>query len=297
MFKRLLFLLPVLFLTHAGRSPLMGQEIEDLVSRYTSENGQGYLQPLADAFGSNLNSGLFHSARIPRFGLNIELSLETATALITDEQKTFTATTDGLFEPVQSAEVPTIFGDADPYEVQGTGGTVYTFPGGFAVDRLPIAVPQIAVGSFMGTQGVLRYINLDLGENFGTLKLLGYGFRHSLSQYLPLLPVDLAATFFRQKFELGDIVQASATYYGIMASKRSGMLELYAAYGFGSSDLDISYEYEGAEGPEQISFNLQSESASRLTLGLALTLSRLNVHADFSMGSSNVAGLGVGLTL
>ncbi len=297
MFKtRLAFLLACCAL-FSGSPPLSGQELEELISRYTSENGKGFLQPLADTFGSNLNSGLFHSAEISRFGLNIEFSLETATALIKEEQKTFTATTDGLFEPVQSAEVPTIFGASEPVEVSGAGGTVYTFPGGFAIDRLPIILPQLTVGSFMGTQAIVRFIDLDLGENLGRLKLFGYGFRHSLSQYDPTLPFALAATFFRQQFELGELVQANATYYGIELGKNMGKLNFYVGYGLGSSNLDIEYAYSGAEGEEQISFNLTSENTGKLTFGLAYRLGALNLHSDLSIGSSTVFALGAGLIL
>ncbi|KAA3618704.1 MAG: hypothetical protein DWQ05_07000 [Calditrichaeota bacterium] len=287
----------LLFFLFLFSVPAQGQEFEDLVSRYTSENGKGYMQPLADAFGATLNSGLYHSAKIPAFGINVELSIETTTAIITDEQKTFTATTEGLFEPVQTAEVPTIFGDVEPLEVPGTGGTAYVFPGGFGVKRLPVAVPQLTVGSFMGTQAMLRYMQFDLGDDFGSLKVLGYGVRHSISQYIPLFPVDIAATFFRQKFELGDIVEANATYFGIQSSLQRSIFEFYAGYGYGKSNLDLRYEFEGTDGSEEISFELDSEGSNRLTFGFGVNLLLFNLHTDFTLGQSNVLGLGVGFKL
>lgn len=277
--------------------PVQAQEFEDFVAQYTSDNGKGYLQPLADTFGANLNSGIFHSAKIPFIGINLELSIETATALIKDEQKTFTATTEGLFEPVQTAEVPTIFGKAEPVTLPGTGGTAYAFPGGFNVKRFPVAVPQLTVGSFMGTQAVVRYIKLDTGADLGELKILGYGARHSISQYIPLFPVDIAATFFRQNFKLGDIVEANATYFGVQGSLRRSILELYAGYGYGVSNLDVSYDFDSADGPENIAFSLDSEGSNRLTLGVGFNLFLFNVHADFTMGQSNVFGIGAGLKL
>jgi len=36
------------------------QDIESLLEKYTQENGQAYMQPLADVFGASFNSGLFH---------------------------------------------------------------------------------------------------------------------------------------------------------------------------------------------------------------------------------------------
>ncbi len=297
MTKRIVNFSYLLFLVTFLSLPLEAQEFEDLVSRYTSDNGKGYLQPLADTFGANLNSGLFHSARIPFIGINIELSIETSTALVKDEQKTFTATTEGLFEPVQSVEVPTIFGESAPVTVSGIGGTAYAFPGGFDVKRFPVAVPQLTIGSIMGTQAVVRYMKIDTGDDLGSLKILGYGVRHSISQYLPLFPIDIAATFFRQSFKLGDIVEANATYFGVQGSIRKNILELYAGYGYGVSSLEVNYDYEGADGPENISFGLDSEGSNRLTVGLGFNLMLFNLHADFTMGQSNVFGIGAGLKL
>jgi len=276
-------------------SSLLAQDLEDYVSKYTSENGKGYLQPLADAFGANINSGLYHGARISTFGLNIYLGVETMTALIGDESKLFTAKTEAPFSPETTVRTPTILGSTTGASVTGTGGTVYNFPGGLDLDKLPLAVPQVTVGSFLGTEAMLRYIDVTIDDNIGNVKLLGFGARHSLSQYLKDFPVDLAAGFFIQKLEVGDIVEANTRYFGVQGSLSSGLLTFYGGAGLESASLDISYHFE--DSGETIAFDLDAENSARFTAGVALKLAILQLHADYNFASQNVLAIGLGLGL
>lgn len=282
----------------AALSPLHAQDLEDYVSKYTSENGKGYLQPLADAFGANINSGLYHGARISTIGLHIYLGVETMTALIADNQKVFTAKTEAPFSPESTAETPTIFGSTTGTSVTGTGGTVFNFPGGLDLSKVPIAVPQVTVGSILGTDATLRFIEVTINDNFGKVKLFGFGVRHSLSQYLKNFPIDLAAGFFIQKFEVGDIVEANAKYFGLQGSYSTGILTFYGGAGLESASLDISYNFESDSGSATtIAFDLDADNSVRFTAGVALNLAVLQLHADYNFASQNVVALGLGFGL
>ena len=51
-------------------------------------------------------------------------------------------------------------------------------------------------------------IAVDTGDaEFGDIGLLGFGVRHSISQYMENAPVSLAASVFYQKLKVGDAVQ------------------------------------------------------------------------------------------
>lgn len=279
-------------------SPLQAQDLESYVSKYTSENGKGYLQPLADAFGANINSGLYHSARISTFGLHIYLGVETMTALIADEQKVFTARTEAPFSPETTAETPTIFGRTAGTSVTGTGGTVFNFPGGLDLSKVPIAVPQVTAGSILGTEATLRFIEVTIDDNFGKVKLFGFGVRHNVSQYFKTLPIDLAAGFFIQKFEVGDVVEANAKYFGLQGSYSTGILTFYGGLGLESASLDISYRFESGNGSATtIAFDLDANNSVRFTTGVALKLAVLRLHADYNVASQNVVALGLGFGL
>jgi len=275
---------------------LPAQELEDYVSKYTSENGAGYMQPLADAFGGSLNSGFYHGARIKSFGFHIYIGVETMTALIANDQKTFTAKTEAPFNSAQTAQAPTLFGSGKGAAVTGTGGTVFNFPGGLDLDKLPIAVPQVSIGSLLGTEATLRFVEVETDENIGKIKLFGFGAQHSLSQYFKNFPIDLTAGFLIQKFEVGDIVEANTKYFGLQGSFSRSILTLYGGAGIASTTLNIAYDYESGAGTETIKFDLEAENAARFTAGVALNLIVLKLHADYNFGAQNViaAGLGFG---
>lgn len=275
---------------------LHGQELEDYVSKYTSENGAGYMQPLADAFGANLNSGFYHSAHIQTLGLHFYFGIEAMVALIADDQKTFTAKTEDPFSPAQTAEAPTIFGSGQGAAVIGTGGTVFNFPGGLDIKKLPLAVPQVSVGSILGTEATVRFAKAKIDDNIGEVKLFGIGAQHSLSQYFKDFPIDLAAGFLIQKFEIGDIVEANTKYFGLQGSLSRSVLTLYGGVGLESATLDIAYDYESDTGTQRVAFDLEADNSVRFTAGVALNLLVVKLHADYNFGSQNViaAGLGFG---
>lgn len=269
------------------------QKLEDYLSRYLGDNGKKYLQPLGDAFGANMNSGLYHSAHIPRVGLHLGLDLLIPAALIAEDQRTFTATTEEGFYPVTTREVPTVFGDTQPVTIAGQGGTVYNFPGGYDLSMLPLAIPQVTVGSLLGTELTLRYAVAQLNEDIGDLTLTGIGIRHSVSQYIPLFPIDVSVSYFHQTLKVGDILDAATDVVGVQASKSFSLLTLYGGVAYEKAGMDVSYTHgEGAEA-ETIAFSLEGQNKMRMTVGANLHLALFQLHADYSLASQNSACLGL----
>lgn len=274
-------------------SPLQAQTFEEFVSKYTSENGQGYMRPLADALGGNLNSGLFSTARIPKMGFHFRIGIEAMVAFVADKQKTFEATTPDYYPQQTTIEAPTVFGEIEAMEVAGPGGTTYLFPGGLNVKIMPIAVPQLTIGNLFGTEAILRWFQFDMGEDFGELKLLGYGLRHNINQYLPVLPIDVSAGIFLQSFKVADIVDAKTFFLGVQGSFKASVLTLYGGLGFESSKLDIAFDVGEGENAEEIAYDLRSKNSVRFTVGFALQLLIMRIHADYNMGYQSVACAGV----
>ena len=269
------------------------QELEDFVGNYTGENGKGFMQPLADAFGANMNSGLYHSAKIDS-GFQLYIGVVTTTALIADGQKTFTATTQGLFNPETNMEAPTIFGAVEGATVEGIAGTTYNFPGGFDLNILPLAIPQMHIGNLFGTEATVRYIAVDLGDNFGKLDVFGWGVRHSISQYFNDISVDIAVGYFQEKFDVGDIVEAKSSLVGIQASKDVGVLTFFGGLGFENASLDITYEYDDGETMETIEFDLEGSNSVRFTAGLTLKLGVIRLNTNINLADQTVFAAGLG---
>jgi len=281
---------------HVGKA----QELEDFVSAYTGENGRMYLQPLGDALGANLSSNLFHSAKIPKMKFNIELSIATATVFISNNQRTFEATPDASFTPANPSEVPvtvpTVFGSTQSVTLAGEGGTATSFPGGVDLNAVPIAVPQLRVGSVFGTDFTVRYFGIDLGDELGSLSLFGFGIRHSISQYLPdAFPVQLAAGYYNHSLALENFSETSASLINIQGSKKFGLLMVYSALGYESADTNFNYTSSEADG--EVNLDLDTSNSLRFTLGAALKLGPLFVNADYNLGMSNVVSVGLGFSI
>lgn len=281
--------------------PVIGnaQSVEDLLSKYTSENGQKYLQPFADAFSANLNSGLFHNAKIKKAGFQLYLGVETPVAMIGSSQKTMTATTEGDYFPKTTVDdVPTIFGPTEGKKVEDPqSGLVYVFPGGFDVDALPMVMPQLTIGSLFGTDFTLRYAQVSKVEDLGTVKLFGWGVRHSIDQYLKL-PINLAVGYYRQKFDVGDYMSAQTNTINAQASYSIPIVTFYGGLGYQSGKVDIGYEYIDPQTDEasDIRFNMTPANTVLLTLGIGFDLGPFNLHGDYNLAQQSTYAVGLGLS-
>ena len=274
------------------------QELGDLLSKYKETNGKLYMQPLADAFGTSFNSGLYHNAAIKQKGFQLYVGVSAMAAIVPNKLKTFQAKPEGLFvpegDPNASYEAPTILGDPDGLTIDGVGGTSYTFPGGWNLDYVPFAVPQVTIGSLWGTNATFRFISYDAGEDIGKLEVFGWGIRHNLDQYLEMLPFNLAIGYYNQYFKVGDIVDANGSLINLQASIQKSIFTLYGGLGYETSSLDISYTYEGEDVEEEISFDLDGPKALRATLGVTFNLGPLKLNADYNLAKVNVFSAGIG---
>lgn len=170
---------------------------QDELQRLAKENAKGYLTPFATAFGTDMNSGLFYSAK-PHKVLGFDFGIRMMFAFVPDEDMTYSfqmptsvtfnfggvdyeVATDDIYTAEDLArldEAPTIFGD-DAYESimpdeqlldNATGNVIdddslaaiaekaaVPIPPGFDISGLPLAIPQISVGLPMKSEVMLRF--------------------------------------------------------------------------------------------------------------------------------------------
>jgi hypothetical protein len=269
--------------------------IEKLVSNYAKGIGTLYLQPLADAYGANMNGGIFHGAKIDKWGFHINIGVVGMGAFITEEQKTFVPVDEGPIHPITGKVLPTIFGKTETVDWDGI-----ELPGGVVdADIVPLIVPQLTIGSVMGTQLTLRWIELNITEEIGKIGVFGIGGQHSLSQYIPILPIDIAVGFFWQKFSIGDLVKANGTYLGLNVGYSLSVLHFYGGIGYEKATMDIHYvaEVEGSTDPFVVDIAMEGANTMRTTLGLLLDLPIVKIFADYNFAKQNsfTAGIGFGL--
>jgi hypothetical protein len=276
-----------------------GAQVDDRLEAYTGRNASGYLAPLVDAFRSNLNAGLFHSARIERDGFHVGLEFNAMATFFDEESRTFLAVTEEGFAPEKHVEAPTVVGDPDAVFVTGNASTMFAFPGGFDVDRMYFTCPQLRIGNWKGTEAVGRLILYDTGsEDLGRLGVWGAGLRHSLSQYFPALaPFDLALAGMWQHAQLDndanlDVIDSELLTVALHSGIALGSLYPYAGLAIDWYRFDVHYDEDGTT-PVDLSF--RSDEDFQLTLGVSYQAGFMAAYGEYSVADQNslAAGLSV----
>jgi hypothetical protein len=181
---------------------------------------------------------------------------------------------------------------------------VITLPiGGFEaisdLSFLPLAAPQLSLGTVLGTRVTFRYLpSITLDEELGKFKYFGFGIQHNPGVLLPTpLPFDIGVGYFTQTLEIGTLFKAKTTAFGINASKKLGVgpisITPYAGFMIEKSNIDITYDFIVDTEEIHVAFALEGENRSRITLGLSLRLLMLNFNADYNIGKYNSVTVGV----
>jgi len=292
--------------------PEMGDDDDDLESlliQVGREYARSYILPLAQGWGANQNSGLFHTAAIPQSRLSVTIGLKVMGAHLDESDKTFRRVLRGVrlnqyldLPPDDDREGdivlegPTVVGDPD---AMGTatgyvnGIPVYqmeTIEGLIESRWVPLAAPELQVGGIAGLKAVVRWLPaIDLGD-FGETKYLGYGLQWSPSGFLPPLPVDVVIGFFKQEIDLGTIIETEASSYFVGASKSFALATVYGGLAKESSEMTVSYDREDSD--ETISFDIEGDMSSRLTLGATFNLGA-KLNAEIGIGKLTVVTAGL----
>ena len=272
--------------------------LEKALQQYASEEVKGYIQPVGDLFGANLNAGLFHSADIPKMGFHFRLELIGMGSLVGDAQKTYTANAPPGWNP-GTFQTATVFGEKGGSVVDQTTGFTYRGSDGVInTSILPLAVPQISIGDLYGTRVIVRFIATpEFGDGgFPKATLLGIGVQHSVSQYFPSVPVDIAGHFFYNRFTVGDLIDVSGISIGAEASKSFSVLTLYGGLAWEKSSMNLKYTPSNTTTP-LVDITLDGANNFRFTVGLGLQLAFLSLFGDANFGSVTnfSAGIGFGI--
>lgn len=286
----------VTFLILGISIPQSMAQLEDAIEQLTGSNTKGYLTPFVEVFGRNLNTGIYRTAHVSKMGLHLYVGIATMGALIPESAKSFNGIPPEPYNqtPVKTASV---FGGEGTVVPGPVPSLSYAFQNGQIQGNLfPLAVPQLEIGSILGTVIKVRFFLYDFGEGIGEIKLNGYGFQHSLSQYVPLMPIDISLGLFHHSFEVGDIITAGALSYGLQASKSFSLLTFYGTLAVEKADMDVSYTYEGegSNQSEEIELKLKSKNSIYMTLGAGLNLPVVKLNGDLSLGKYTTVSLGIG---
>ncbi len=356
--KRLLSLLLILTLSVSFTNRANAVDFQEELKKLAQDNAVGYVGPFATAFGTAMNSGLYHTAK-PHGILGFDISAKISLVQVNDEDLSYMFVVPGqipipedYFNPGSNdtlwlngnniwtdRETPTMFGvdtgrtlfadgaDAELIAAMQAAGysdaeitiargspqwqnaldqipSLETIPG-TGVDMVPLILPQVSVGLPFKTEVLVRFIpEIDAGD-FGKVKFLGLGVKHSISQWIPvpLLGLDITGQYATQKLTAGPI-ESNNTAFNLQFSRRFGFMLLsltpYAGIGMESSDIKVDYTVDDPGNPyhgQHVAFDLEGNNTSRITAGARLQLTLITVNADINIGEYTAYSVGVGLTL
>lgn len=81
---------------------------------------------------------------------------------------------------------------------------VFHLPPGGDINNIVAGIPQIVIGSYFGTELLLRYVpTINLGSNIGDFNFWGLGIKHSISQYFDM-PFDCSFQAVYQRTKLSN---------------------------------------------------------------------------------------------
>ena len=239
-----------------------------------------------------MSAGWYRTAAIPQMGLNVSFDIIAMGSSVGDNQKSYTRNA-----PWGSFQTATAFGSTGTLSTDpNTGFSLRGSDGAFNTPIFPLATLQLRVGSFYGTEVIIRGLPIPSISGSPKVTFLGFGARHSISQYIPESPVDLAGGIFYTHISFGDLIDMKSFSFGAQASKSFSVLEVYGGLAYEKSTMDLGYTSTTAGGGN-VSISLDGANTFRATLGLGLNLAIFHIYGDANFGSVTnfSAGIGFGM--
>lgn len=202
-----------------------------------------------------------------------------------------------------------------------------TLARGANVNTVVAGVPQIEIGSFMGTELLLRFIpSIKYDTVVGKFSFWGIGIKHSINQYWEKAPFNLAAQFVYQGSSIENSVGATNSQlsanttimgFNIQASKEWEGFNFYSGFAYEQINIDTKFTfylpkelqrqlgllpldsddprpplYPGDQRP-QFTNAMFNDNAVKFTMGISKTFGSLGVCLDYNISKFNILTLGL----
>lgn len=297
----------------------------------------GYVQPVTDAFGANMNAGLFRNADVdagflPFVPIKVYVGLTVSGVPTGSLDKTFTppaeeTLSDGTVITFDGDAVPTAFGSTNTPDdatltvrsPDGTEETIAAPPGLLDTPIAPLAMPQVRLGTLFGTDAQLRYLPTSTlsagGGSYGRVGLFGVALRQDVNRWIPApLPLKLAVQGSYNQFSLendvsqdsrverDEVISASGWAFNLQASRGIPLLPVTLYGGLQYETFSVKYDYVfnpvgTSSDPLRLSLDQSASNRTRALAGLAIRLAFLEINADYAFAENDVLTTGIGLRL
>ena len=281
---------------------------------------EAYISPLGNSLAAGLNNGWYNTAKPHKLG-GFDLTFTANFVLINDEVKTFNI--DDVVEGnyFSGESTPTILGASNANaDVDIDGTTIYNMPNGLDIPTIPVPVLQVGIGLIKGTEIDIRYVPETKFGKAGQVSILGFGIKHDLLQWLPIvdkIPVDLAIqagyTKVDTDIELIDAngyvspgianLDLSATTVNLILSKKLLMFTPYAGVGYNSNTTVFNVENKFHIGNQWIpvadlkEYEFSSNNNFRTNIGFRFNIAVIALQANYTFSEYPTATLGIGISV
>ena len=231
----------------------------------------------------------------------------------------------------------TVYKALTPQLQQNILSTITGLPGyltlarGANVNTVVAGVPQVEIGSFMGTELLLRYIPpIKYDTVVGKFSFWGIGIKHSVDQYWRKAPVNIAAQFVYQGSSIENTVgatnsqlSAKTTIMGanVQISKKWKGFTFYSGFAYEKISINTDFTfylpkelqrqlgllpldsddprppmYPGDQRP-QYTNAVFKDNAVKFTMGISKTFGSLGICLDYNVSKFNILTLGLDVSL
>lgn len=166
---------------------------------------------------------------------------------------------------------------------------------------LPSAAVQLGIGTFVGTNFMLRWLPDIEIKDLGKFSFWGVGALHNPAVWFDgEIPFDVAFGGFYQKLTVGTIFETKASQFGVYISKTLGSIIAFTPYmglttETSTTTINYDYEFDTPTGisKSNINFELEGKNTVGFTVGATFKLAILNFNVDYKI--AEVKTLSVGL--
>ena len=309
------------------------QDLSQQLTKMSGAAANSYVSPLLSGWGVGLNSAIYYSADL-HSPLGFDIGIKATFFNWKDGDKTYNFHMPdyiNVYNPSNpsvplyvlhsntdypsSVVAQTVAGEKTetivktlPTSVAFPNQEIFRLPGGLGTPGAGLIVPQASIGLPFGLEIVARFIPTYKFPSVGKINFMGFGLRYDIDQWIPACPVDVAIHLMTQKFNFKDtadnnLISASALAYGVEVSKSILFLTVYGGFQLEKAKFTVGpYNAQIASGQTTIpvrvdAFDVESPNKSRFTVGIRLLLAVLNVHAEYSVATTPIFAVGVGITM
>ncbi len=292
--KLILFCITCLLTTNLIRS--QDSSIKDYLDSYIDVNAKPYVQPLADLFTSNINTGMWEWSNFDK-KFFVRFKLQGMMSFPSSSMRTFQGTTTGNFQPQQTLTVPTVIGDPNSIILQGQDTSFYIFPGGYNLKRMTLGTPQLTVGGFLNSEVSARFLSFPLGQDLGSVRFIGLGFRHSISGYFDNPPFDFSVGYFYHHISASTYLDSDQNLITAHIGKSGKIVSGQFMVGYQTSHSKIHYIYQDADLNYEVNLYMNNNNPWIMEANVGLRLGPVFASAALSYARHATVAIGAGLYL